>query len=59
MKKNWLMGVVYRLATNQTLERKYKDHKLKGEFEGFRECHIKQTYYSSTKNKKIYSYLLV
>lgn len=29
------------LANDEILEPKYKDHKLKGEFEGFRECHIK------------------
>ncbi len=33
--------IVYRLSNNETLERKYKDHKLKGEFKELRECHVK------------------
>ena len=32
---------VDRLANNETLEQKYNDHALKGNFAGFRECHIK------------------
>lgn len=36
-----LDDIVYKLANNETLERKYKDHKLKGEFKDFRECHIR------------------
>lgn len=34
-------NVLVRLANDEILEPKYRDHKLKGEFEGFRECHIK------------------
>lgn len=33
--------IVYRLSKDEILERKYKDHKLKGEFKACRECHIK------------------
>lgn len=33
--------VVNRLANNEVLERKYRDHPLKGDFEGFRDCHVK------------------
>lgn len=39
--KNLVDEIVYRLSKNETLERKYKDHKLKGEFKECRECHIK------------------
>lgn len=30
-----------KLADNEILEQKYKDHELKGEFAGFRECYLK------------------
>lgn len=33
-------AVIIKLANDETLESKYKDHKLSGEYEGFRECHI-------------------
>ncbi|RDU73619.1 type II toxin-antitoxin system YafQ family toxin [Helicobacter aurati] len=33
-------AVIIKLANDETLEPKYKDHKLSGEYEGFRECHI-------------------
>ncbi len=33
--------VVNKLANDETLEPKYKDHALKGEFVNFRECHLK------------------
>lgn len=33
--------VVYRLSQNEVLEEKYKDHKLQGRFQDYRECHIK------------------
>lgn len=39
--KEQINEVINRLANNQTLEPKYKDHKLKGEYKEFRECHIK------------------
>ncbi|WP_104722584.1 type II toxin-antitoxin system RelE/ParE family toxin [Helicobacter mesocricetorum] len=39
--RNLLDDIVYKLANNETLEKKHKDHKLKGEFKDFRECHIK------------------
>ena len=35
-----LFEVVDRLSEWQTLDPKYKDHKLFGEYEGKRECHI-------------------
>lgn len=39
--KELLDSIVGRLANNETLEPKYKDHKLSGEYKDFRECHIK------------------
>lgn len=32
--------VVEKLANQQTLEEKYRDHALTGNYKGFRECHI-------------------
>lgn len=34
-------SVVYKLSQNQALEKKYRDHKLQGRFQDYRECHIK------------------
>lgn len=36
-----LTVVIDRLANDEILEPKFKDHQLKGRLEGFRECHIK------------------
>ena len=36
-----LREVVNMLAKGETLEPKYRDHPLIGEYEDFRECHIK------------------
>ena len=33
--------VVADLANGKQLDKKYRDHSLKGEFNGFRECHVK------------------
>ncbi|EAI3583456.1 type II toxin-antitoxin system YafQ family toxin [Campylobacter jejuni] len=33
--------IIERLANDEPLEPRYKDHALKGDFLGFRECHIK------------------
>ena len=35
-----LYDVIERLANGETLDEKYRDHDLKGEYEGSRECHI-------------------
>ncbi len=35
-----LEAVVERLAARETLDPKYKDHLLTGDYGGFRECHI-------------------
>lgn len=48
--------VINRLAKDEVLERKYKDHMLKGELEGFRDCHVKPDLvliYSKNKNTLI------
>ena len=34
-------ALIKRLANDENLEPKYKDHQLLGEFKNFRECHIK------------------
>lgn len=36
-----LYYVVEELAKGRKLDDKFKDHKLKGEYNGYRECHIK------------------
>ena len=38
--KERLEIVADKLANNETLEPKYRDHALKGKYIGFRECHI-------------------
>ena len=38
---NLVRNIIKKLANNEILEAKYKDHKLLGEYAGFRECHIK------------------
>ena len=35
-----LDSVVEKLLHGETLEEKYRDHELKGNWKGFRECHI-------------------
>ena len=37
---NKLYDVIEQLANGETLEEKYRDHELKGDYEGSRECHI-------------------
>ena len=34
--------IINRIANNETLEAKHRDHALKGNYIGFRECHIPQ-----------------
>ncbi len=38
---NELLTVIEMLANGQALPEKYKDHLLKGNWKGYRECHIK------------------
>lgn len=33
--------IILRLANDEVLEEKYKDHALQGSLKGFRDCHIK------------------
>lgn len=35
-----LDDVVYKLSHGEKLDKKYKDHILKGKFKGYHECHI-------------------
>lgn len=35
-----LFAVIEKLANGEELETKFRDHDLKGQFEGCRECHI-------------------
>ena len=39
--KELLKDVIIKLANGETLEERYKDHKLIGNYNGCRECHIK------------------
>ena len=34
-------SIITKLANDEPLEPKHKDHKLTGQYESFRECHIK------------------
>lgn len=38
---NLVRNIIKKLANNEILESKYKDHKLIVKYAGFRECHIK------------------
>jgi mRNA interferase YafQ len=40
-KKDELDTIVLRLAAGETLEARYKDHELQGEWKGHRECHVR------------------
>ena len=35
-----LIEVISRLAAGETLDEKFRDHELTGDWKGFRECHI-------------------
>ena len=39
--KDLVDNIVFILASNQILDKKYKDHQLKGNLKEFRECHVK------------------
>jgi len=54
--KQLLKEVVVMLAEGQQLPAKYNDHKLKGEYKDFRECHIESDWlliYKIEENKLI------
>ena len=40
LEKEKLKYIVEKLRAGEKLERKYKDHILKGEYKGYHECHI-------------------
>ena len=40
LEKEKLQKIVERLRSGEKLERKYRDHALKGNHNGYRECHI-------------------
>ena len=35
------IDVVYKLLNDITLDKKYREHTLKGNYQGFKECHLK------------------
>ena len=39
--KELFAAISLKLANNEILEPKFKDHALKGNYTGFRECHLK------------------
>ncbi len=39
--KELLESVVSKLASGKTLEARFKDHALSGDYEGFRDCHVR------------------
>lgn len=53
-----LITVIDILAKQQPLDAKYKDHYLTGDFQGFKECHIKPDwlliYREEQKNLKLF-----
>ena len=51
--KSELDAVVKLLSEEQSLPLKYKDHALKGNFSGYRECHIRPNWLLMYKIDKI------
>ena len=54
-----LVSVVNALAEGKTLEVKYKDHALTGNYKGYRECHIQPDWLLIYQydNNELYLYL--
>ena len=50
-----LEDVVTMLQNNIPLEEKYRDHELKGKYQGFRECHIQPEQEQEIENLNIYA----
>ena len=51
-----LFDVVNSIAKGETLDKKYKDHKLVGNFNNYRECHIENDFllvYKIEKDKLV------
>ena len=38
---NFVLEIIEKLSNGEVLEQKYNDHKLKGNYSEYRECHIK------------------
>lgn len=38
--KDSITEVIHMLASGKVLDKKYKDHQLKGEYKDYRECHV-------------------
>ena len=38
---NLVLDIIEKLSNGEVLEQKYNDHKLKGNYKDYRECHIK------------------
>ena len=58
--KSELDAVVKLLSEEKLLPRKYKDHSLKGNFAGYRECHIRPNWLLMYKiDKQILTLVLV
>lgn len=38
--KDGIASVIDMIASGQTLDKKYRDHQLKGEYGDYRECHV-------------------
>jgi mRNA interferase YafQ len=51
--------IVLIIAKGEILPVKYKDHKLNGEYEGYRECHIKRDILLVYKIDKLRSLLIL
>jgi len=51
-----LKKIILELVSGKTLDKKYRDHKLIGDFDGSRECHIEPDWlliYEVSKNELI------
>ena len=57
---NLLFEIVYKLSEGEVLDSKYHDHKLSGEYEGKRECHIEPDFLLvyEIREKEIVLYLV-
>lgn len=53
---NLTFEVIEKLANGEVLERKYNDHKLKGKYGNYRECHIKPDLLLIYKKKMIFCF---
>ena len=54
-----LFEIVDQLSEGKTLDPKYKDHKLSGDHEGKRECHIEPDFFIGLSNSEKCCYSLL